>query len=404
MALGSAGVAPMPSPLKALEAFTEQNPDLLRLENLLKRFNLFEAVGVVRHELRHSDFLAYLLDPSQNHCLGSTFLKEFLQAVRLTAENDSTLSLLDLDGLNLSQACAFREWHHIDILVVDEANRFAVIIENKIGTGEHSDQLNRYQADFNRYYPEYKSLALYLTPDGDAPSLDNYQAVSYKQVCAVIENLAKNKSDLVNGEIVMVLEHYAQMLRRHILSDSDIAELCRSIYQRHRQALDLIYEHRPDQQAQINDFVRSLIQKQPNLTYMPKHGGKTWIPFWLKSWNILPSLNKEVSNQRRWLLYFEFLNLDKELKISLTIGPGDNIDRERLLRMAQVNNFPKCSAKLAKNTTHVSTLSILGIGDYEKTQDEIEAIISEKWTAFLRTELPRMEQAMKQEEWLWTLP
>jgi hypothetical protein len=37
-----------------------------------------------------------------------------------------------------------REWQRIDILLLDEDHRLATIIKNKIGTGEHSDQLSRY--------------------------------------------------------------------------------------------------------------------------------------------------------------------------------------------------------------------------------------------------------------------
>ena len=173
----------MSSQTKALEAFT-QAPELLRLEGLLAQFNLFEVVGVVRHELRHSDFLAFLLDPKRNHGLGATFLSAFLQAVGPTA--------LDLDALNLSHAYVFREWHHIDILVLDDVNRLAVIIENKVDTGEHSDQLNRYYIEARNHYPGYKILALFLTPDGEEPSSSDYHAVSYKTICEVIEKIAHN--------------------------------------------------------------------------------------------------------------------------------------------------------------------------------------------------------------------
>jgi hypothetical protein len=50
--------------LTALEALVVDNPDLERLETLLGQFNIFEALDAVRQERRHSDFLAYLLDPS----------------------------------------------------------------------------------------------------------------------------------------------------------------------------------------------------------------------------------------------------------------------------------------------------------------------------------------------------
>ncbi len=46
---------------KSLEAFLLDNPELGQLEALLDEFNIFEAIGAVRQEVRHSDFLAFLL-------------------------------------------------------------------------------------------------------------------------------------------------------------------------------------------------------------------------------------------------------------------------------------------------------------------------------------------------------
>jgi hypothetical protein len=43
-----------------LENFVVGNRDLERLERLLNEFSIFEALGAVRQELRHSDFLAFL--------------------------------------------------------------------------------------------------------------------------------------------------------------------------------------------------------------------------------------------------------------------------------------------------------------------------------------------------------
>ena len=388
----------MSSTREALIAFTEDNPELARLESLLTRFNLFEAVGVVRHELRHSDFLAYLLDPSRSHGLGSLFLREFLQAVQLTAETESALALLNLDALDFRQAYVLREWHYVDILVIDSANQLAVIIENKIGTSEHSDQLNRYYTDFVLHYPDYTPIALYLTPDGDEPrSSPDYQAVSYTLVCEVIEKIAQNSRAEIDPEVVMVLEHYAQMLKRHILTDTEVAELCRSIYQQHKQALDLIFEQRPDKQAQIGQYVRSLIQQGEELD--PGPNGKTWITFDLVEWKKSPRYEEKC-----FYIYFEFLNHADELIISFTIGPGNQVDRQKILLMVQKNRFPGCSSRLAKNCCHASTVSVLHASDYEKTQEEIESIISEKWLKYRRDELPRMAQAIREEKWLWELP
>src|SRR2546421_1704315 len=62
----------------ALEEFVFDNEELSKLEELLGGFNIFDAVGIADAEIRHSNFLRWLLDPSENHGLGSLFLKPVL--------------------------------------------------------------------------------------------------------------------------------------------------------------------------------------------------------------------------------------------------------------------------------------------------------------------------------------
>jgi len=391
----------MPSPREVLEAFAEQNPDLTRLEELLSKFNLFEAIGVVRQELRHSNLLAFLLDPSQSHGLGAVFLKELLQSALLQTEVESVVSSSDLNSWGLDTAIVQREWHHVDILVLDDVNRFAVIIENKIGTREHSDQLNRYYKDVHSHYPNYKVVALHLTPDGDTPTSERYHAVSYTQVRQVAERLAALRRSTLGSDVVMLLEHYAQMLRRHIVSDSDVAELCRSIYQKHRQALDLIFEHRPDQQIQIRDYVRSLILKQSGIKYYNE--ARHYVNFGLNDWNDSALHRGEISN-RPWLPYLTFENGRDGLSVGMWTGPGDQTDRENLLKMAVDHHLTGTSRKLTGKFSRICSFRILQARDYEKTQEEIEVLISEKWSEYLRDELPRVVKAVREEEWLWEAP
>ena len=390
----------MPSPREALEAFAdaENNPDLVRLESLLSKFNLFEAIGGVRQELRHSNLLAFLLDPSQSHGLGTIFLKELLQRVLSQTGIESAVSLSDLDAWGLDAATVQREWHHIDVLVIDNINRFCVIIENKIDTGEHSDQLNRYYRDVQSHYPGYKIVALHLTPDGDPPTSVRYHAASYLQVCQVAERLGALRRSTPGSDVVMLLEHYAQMLRRHIVSDSDVAELCRSIYQKHRQALDLILEHRPDQQAQIGQYVKRLIQEAPALVLGPV--AKGWVVFIPSEWQ-----GPRLVTPHPPHLYFEFHNRAKDLNIFCTLGPDDDIEkRSDVFDMARRHHFTGCAAKLNRGPCRLAVVQVLRADDYDKTQEEIEALILNKWALFLRDELPRIAKAVREEEWLWAIP
>ncbi len=65
------------SALQQLEAF-DTDEQLRDLEEALTRFNLFDAIGATHKELWHSDFLAFLLDPAENHGLGDGFTRLFL--------------------------------------------------------------------------------------------------------------------------------------------------------------------------------------------------------------------------------------------------------------------------------------------------------------------------------------
>lgn len=216
---------------KALEDFIVNNPDLERLEALLDRFNIFEAVGMERQEIRHSRFLAFLLNPNERYGLGDAFVKRLLQRAVMESSNVSvSVTPIELSLWDLGQMEVRREWQHIDIFLLNEREKLAVLIENKIGTGEHSDQLNRYHATVKEKYLEYKLLALYLTPGGDEPSHPKYLPVDYRMVCEILDELAESRVSVIEPDAKTLIKHYTEMLRRHIVGDSEIAKLSRQIY------------------------------------------------------------------------------------------------------------------------------------------------------------------------------
>ena len=78
---------------------------------MLDEFNIFEAVGAVRQEVRHSDFLAFLLNPQQNHGLSDEFLACFLQkTLQAAGQGSSPVALLDLALWDLEATEVRREW------------------------------------------------------------------------------------------------------------------------------------------------------------------------------------------------------------------------------------------------------------------------------------------------------
>lgn len=106
-------------------------------------FNVFSALSIQRKEIFHSCFIASLLDPYGEHGMGKLFLESFIK------QYDDTV---DLD---ISSATVETEYHiskitkdkkrggRIDILIRD-AKKHAIIIENKIDAGDQPAQLIRY--------------------------------------------------------------------------------------------------------------------------------------------------------------------------------------------------------------------------------------------------------------------
>jgi len=146
-------------------------PKFATPETLLDEFNIFEVLGAVRVELRHSEFLAFLMDPQQSHGLGDDFVKKFLQKALVGVDQSGLpVSAIDLDIWSLDDLEIRREWQNIDILLISENNKFVVLIENKIWSSEHSNQLQRYYQIVTHAFPDWKILSLYLNPEGLHPS------------------------------------------------------------------------------------------------------------------------------------------------------------------------------------------------------------------------------------------
>lgn len=387
----------------ALEALVVDNHDLDELEGLLGQFNVFEAIGAVRHELRHSDFLAFLLNPSQNHGLGDELARRLLQKVLIHAgEQPLPVTPIDLDVWDLNELVVQREWQNIDILLLEETLKLAVIIENKIDSSEHSNQLARYYHVVEQHYPGWKILGVYLTKEGDIPSHSAYLPIDYTTVCEIIERITAKRASTLGDDVRALMIHYTQMLRRHIVSDSEIVELCRRIYRKHQKALDLILEHRPDKQAEIRELLEKIIHETPGLIF--DHCSKSYVRFLPESWDSIPQL-KEGSG---WtptgrMLLFEFENYSNALTLRLHIGPGPDETRQKLFDAARTHQPPlkPASKTLNQQWNSIYSRSFLRTKDYEDTDDEqLEKDIRKRWVEFTNGDLPKIIEVVKVETWV----
>lgn len=218
---------------------------------MLAEFNLFEAAGLTSQEIRHSRFLSFLLDPKGAHGLGERFVTRLLQAaVHRRPPDEVGVTALDLELMDLKDLQVACEVQSIDILLLSHANQFAVVIENKVGTGEHSNQLPRYLKTVESMNPGWRILPVLLSPVGVEPSDPRYFAVSYESVCEIIRSLLEARRASMGLDVAIALTHYERLLRRHVVSDSILNELCQQIIAKHRKAIELLIQHMGDPKVQ----------------------------------------------------------------------------------------------------------------------------------------------------------
>ena len=263
--------------------------DLEELNNRTNQFNVFNALKLQNNEIRHSNFLGWLMTPYENHELGDYFLKEFLKEAIKSFSQDKmvALSLSDIAFTDFSDCEIKREHENIDILIINSKQHFLCVIENKIWTGEHNSpqkegeeksQLIKYAEYVNNNYPTYNKLFIYLAPNLEDNSMllnrsykDKkgelnsvyYVPMTYEQVYRVINKVLKFKSHYMNSEVKVFIEHYKKMIERNIMgnTDKEIVDLCRKIYRENKEAINLIIEN-SDERAEIFELFVELLKER----------------------------------------------------------------------------------------------------------------------------------------------
>jgi hypothetical protein len=94
--------------------------DFIEIDESRNRFNIFDALGAQRGELRHSNFLRFLLSPSAPHGLGARPLQKILRLLldKLPSEQ-RPVSSLEVAISDLDDTVVYRELDYIDILAVN---------------------------------------------------------------------------------------------------------------------------------------------------------------------------------------------------------------------------------------------------------------------------------------------
>ena len=117
-----------------------------------RKFNAFDVLRYSEYEIRHSNVMAWLLDPGETHGIGRRFLEWFLCQARLPGELPEEI----IRGDGQQTVWVQRELYYVDVAIFLESDhgRHIVAIENKPSraSAEHYEQA---QGHLERLRPKY---------------------------------------------------------------------------------------------------------------------------------------------------------------------------------------------------------------------------------------------------------
>ena len=312
------------------------------------------------------------------------------------------LSPIDVDLMNLADAVIYRERNNIDVLLVSEENKLVMAIENKIGTGEHSDQLNRYRKIlFEEYGEKYRYVLIFLSPEGVSSSdTENWVSMSYDFVLSELNKLIAIYK--ISDKSKLYINDYINVIRRNIVVDKDLKELCKNIYFKHKEAFDLIFENKPDLYSEIADFIYNYLksnEEKYDITVWNDYSN-SYIRFTPnKLVELYGNMGSEEWYRNKNLVAIEIQNYkDSDLAAKVIIGPSKNEFaevRQKLLNAAINKKWKMQGQKLTDKWKTIKTNKLVSKEklnfDNMKFVDDMISIPIER---FLENEMPEIIETL----------
>lgn len=259
--------------------------ELRDLEKKIRPFNVFDVLKSAHNEIRHSNVLAWLLDPDGSHGLQDLFLRRWLMLVFYGVQKPTgRLEPITIDSVPFQTVTVRREWRHIDVLLqiqTETKGRWVICIENKVQSTQGEDQLAKYYQDVESLFSHYDVRAyIFLTVTDEEPADGHWLGVTYKDVSAALEACLAEHSGSIGEGPRMLMNHYLSILKERFMDNNEITKLVAEIWANHEDALEIILENRPDNIRSVTEKLKELLRKEDfellpttawgRVTFMPR--------------------------------------------------------------------------------------------------------------------------------------
>lgn len=254
--------------------FKESN-QFKEISEYFKPFNILKIIKREQNEHTHSNFLSYFLNPKESHGLKDLVLKAFIEQLvqKNVITNKKINSLNDFTNFRIYTESV----HNIDLFLVSDVDNIALVIENKVNSTEHSNQLEKYAKYVEKHFVKdlnYEAEYLYLTLKGETPSEKSsenkkftqlWKPISYDLILKVFQNNDVKKEVSKQKELLFVYDQYIKVLSTSLVENNELKLLITESYLKYKDEIDCIQNLKPNNNKIILDQIEVFLNKYNNI-------------------------------------------------------------------------------------------------------------------------------------------
>ena len=224
------------------------------------KFNIFKVLKLDNHEIRHSNFLAWLLNPKENHNLQGNFLQKFLQQA-------INFNICDVDDLIVQTEYYTNKARRIDILLHSKKSDFVCVIENKYGSNEHDEQCQHYK-DFIENYSRFKEYQhkYYIFLDIEKPdnellkkALNCYEPITYREVYNILEAITKSQNDIQENVLQTIEQYKSIIMEKYLMLDNVTKSKCKEVFGKYYDVIKTLEQYKSEFQQDMYGLMLKIL-------------------------------------------------------------------------------------------------------------------------------------------------
>ena len=283
-------------------------------------FNLFDVLRNADYEIRHSNVLAWLLDPDQNHGIRDKFLREFVRHLNEQADKKEIPNIRMPSSLGVDDVSVERETLHVDIIILFRRAQLLLAVENKTveRASDHYGQVREYETKLREEYENHDihSILLTASPEGDTRERKVLH-VSWIDIHRIVKSLRDNNDFGGNGDARSFIRQYLDVIGR-IVQPGTSGDYLKKLLEEHKPVLVRLHEEQKtgDSTSLKGEIEQRWSEYSKTVDRLTQDFGqrpaelRAAVGDYLKRWNLDPKI---LSRGRLFWLSWELRDVAKAL-------------------------------------------------------------------------------------------